>query len=94
MDFIFDSGRIYLENTGGELLAELTYEEISEGTVNIVKVFVDESLRGKGVAGKLMTQLVEMLRKDERKAYPTCSYAVKWFRENLDSHDVYIDIME
>ena len=94
MNFIMEENRIYLGGDNGEVLAEATFPTISEGVVNVNHTFVDESLRGQGIASKLMKALAESLREKGGKAYPTCSYAVKWFMDNPDYSDVYVDIME
>ncbi len=94
MDFIFDTGRIYFNQPDGTLQAELLYKDVSDTVVNITKVFVDEALRGQGLGGKILEAFAKKLREDSKQAYPTCSYAVKWFRENEEYSDVYVDLME
>ncbi len=63
----------------GTMLAEVTFPEETEGTVQINHTFVDESLRGQGIAGMLLEQTARELKETHRKAHPTCSYAVGWF---------------
>lgn len=94
MNFIIEENRIYLGGENGVTLAEVTFPAISEGVVNVNHTFVDESQRGQGIASKLMKTLAESLREKGKKAYPTCSYAVKWFMDNPEYSDVYVDIME
>ena len=50
--------------------------------------YVDESLRGQGVAGKLMTALAQNLRESNRKAIATCPYAMDWFEKHPEYEDV------
>ena len=52
--------------------------------------FVDSSLRGMGMAGKLMEAAARQIRKEGKKAVLSCSYAIKWF----DSHEEYKDILK
>ncbi len=82
MEFKKEAGRIYLENEKGEMIAEVTFPSISETVVNINHTFVDNSLRGQGIAGKLMEEVVKELRASGKAAVPTCSYAVMWFEKN------------
>lgn len=82
MEFKKESNRIYLENEKGEMIAEVTFPRISESVVNINHTFVDGSLRGQGIAAKLMEEVVKELNASNRKAVPTCSYAVMWFERN------------
>lgn len=82
MDFIIESNRIFLNNETGKLLAEVTFTNITAQIVELNHTFVDESLRGQGVAGELMEMAVSKIRQDGKKVNPTCSYAVKWFEKN------------
>lgn len=84
MNFITEKNRIYLNNDTGSLIAEVTFPDRGDGVVEINHTFVDESLRGQGVAGKLLELAAEKIRADGKKAIPTCSYAVKWFEKNPD----------
>ena len=82
MDFTYYPNRIALLDGGGRAIAEITFPDIDEDTVDINHTFVDESLRGQGMAGKLMEAAVNRIQSQGKKAVPTCSYAVKWF-ENI-----------
>ncbi|MBW7573297.1 N-acetyltransferase [Caproiciproducens sp. AGMB10547] len=88
LELIYEKNRIYAENESHQVIAEVTFPDMDEQTVNIDHTFVDDSLRGQGVAGKLMEASASLLREQKRKAVLTCSYAVKWF----DSHPEYCDI--
>ena len=89
MDFKHEKNRIYLENEDGNCIAEVTFPEMSGDKVNVNHTYVDRSLRGQGVADKLMTALALDLRKSNKKATATCSYAVDWFEKHPDFEDVY-----
>ena len=89
MAFVKENNRItYVQN--GEMLAEITFPAFGEdgNVVNIDHTFVNDLLRGQGVAGTLMEQTVELLRQDGRKAVATCSYAKKWFEKHPEAKDV------
>ncbi|MDF2677506.1 MAG: family acetyltransferase [Bacillota bacterium] len=90
MEFKKESERIYIENEIGKTIAEITFPHISDDVVNIDHTFVDQSLRGQGVAGKLMLAVTEHLRNNNQKAKATCSYAVDWFDEHNEYDDIYI----
>lgn len=75
MDFIKENGRIYSINEQGKIVAEITYEELGQGTFNINHTFVDESLRGQGIAQKLVEMAIEDIKKKNGKVQATCSYA-------------------
>ena len=71
MELNFEDNRIYLQKENGDLLAEITFPNISDKFVNINHTFLDNSMRGQGVAGELMISAAEMLRKENKKAYLT-----------------------
>lgn len=91
MNFINETNRIYAKDESGKVIAEVTFPNISDQTVDINHTFVDDSLRGQGVAGDLLEAAASMLRQQHKKAYPTCSYAVKWFEKHIEYADIYTD---
>ncbi|MBP3256285.1 MAG: N-acetyltransferase [Clostridia bacterium] len=83
MKFQIEEGRIYIEKEE-KLLAEIEYEKIGENEYNIYHTFVDESLRGQGIASKLVEMAVNEINKKNGKVSATCSYANAWLeRHNL-----------
>lgn len=82
MDFTHNKNQIALFSETGDLLAEITFPNIDETTVDVNHTFVDSSLRGQGIAGKLMQELVSDLEANSLKAVPTCSYAQGWFEKH------------
>ncbi len=84
MDFTRNENQIALFSETGSLLAEVTfpYTDETQSTVEVDHTFVDTSLRGQGIAGKLMSELADELEKRDLKAVPTCSYAVSWFEKH------------
>ena len=88
MNFIHEVGRIYAKSPEGNVIAEVTFPAVGDTLVNINHTFVDDSLRGKGVAGELMKAVVEELRQKKKKALLTCGYAKVWFERNTNNDDV------
>ena len=88
MEFQSAPGRLWAENEEGKLIAEITFPEERPGVANINHTFVDGSLRGQGVAGRLVQEAVDQLRSREMKAIATCAYAVKWFESHPDQRDL------
>ena len=68
--------------------AEITFEQISEDTLSVNHTFVDESLRGQGIAEKLLDAVADHARSGHKKLSATCSYA----RKKLDGSEKYRDI--
>ncbi len=90
MDFIQEANKIYLNDDNNHMIAVVTFPKSPEGFVTLDHTFVDPSLRGQGVAGKLMEAAVAYFRSNDLKVKPTCSYAVKWFMEHPECEDVLV----
>ena len=82
MEFIKEKGKIYSRDLNGKIVAEIDFEEIEEGVYDIYHTFVDESLRGKGVASLLVQEAVMEIQSKNGKIKASCSYAKKW----LENH--------
>ena len=89
MVFQHERERIFAQDESGKLIAEVTFP-ITGTTATIDHTFVDDSLRGQGVANLLLTEAVAQIRTGGLKVVPTCSYAVKWFSEHPDHADLLI----
>ena len=79
--FLTEQDRIYMEDAQGRLVAEITFPETSPGVYTIDHTFVDDSLRGPGIAAKLVRSAVDEIRHRGGEVQATCSYAVKWLSE-------------
>lgn len=82
MDFQKEEGRIFQTDDSGRVIAEVTFPETSPGTYTIDHTFVDGSLRGQGMAGKLVQAAVDEITSKGGDVQATCSYAVKWLKEH------------
>ena len=82
MEFVHNANQIAVFAEDGRTIAEVTFPEVEEGVVNVDHTYVSGELRGQGVAGKLMGELVKDLEETGRKAVLTCSYAVDWFERH------------
>ena len=89
MEFIYEKSRIFMKDADGTVIAEITFP-ITDGVATIDHTFVDGSLRGQGVAGKLVTATANAIRACGLKAMPTCSYAAKWFADRPEQQDILI----
>lgn len=88
MNFVHEANQIVLYNDEKQMIAEVTFPRIDDNTVNINHTFVDDSLRGQGVASKLMEAAAIHIRKDGKKAVLTCSYAINWFKKHEEFKDI------
>lgn len=82
MNFIRHSNQIALYDDNQQLLADVTFPDIDSDTINLNHTYVADTLRGQGVAGKLMEEVVQVMTEQNKKAVLTCSYAVKWFKNH------------
>ena len=88
MDFQKQEGRIFALGTNGELLAEGTFPTGPDGIADINHTFVDESLRGQGVANQLLQAAAQELRAQGRKTKTSCWYAAQWFAKHPQEQDL------
>ena len=88
MEFIHNNNQIAVYTPDYLVVAEVTFPDIDENTVNVNHTFVDDALRGQGVAGKLMEELVKELKESGKKAVLTCSYAIKRFEKHPEYDDL------
>ena len=88
MEFRHVHGRIWMESAKGELLAEVLFPVVESGIVEITHTFVDDSLRGQGVAAGLIREAAEQLRREHKRAKLSCSYAVAWFWRHTEYADI------
>lgn len=88
MDFICRKNQIALYDAEQKLIAEVNFPDVDDDTVNIDRTFVDDSLRGQGVAGKLMEAAARELRTRNKKADLTCTYAMSWFAKHPEYQDI------
>ena len=88
MEFRIEAGRIWLNDAHGKTIAEVLFPDRGDGTVEVTHTFVDDSLRGQGVAGKLMEALAAELRREGKRAVLTCSYAQSWFAKHCENADI------
>lgn len=81
MNFIKEKDRIYLKDNNGKVVAEINFEK--EGDFyNIYHTFVDESLRGQGIASMLVKEAVNYIKEKKGIVTASCSYANKWLDKN------------
>lgn len=85
MEFITEKDRIYATDASGKIIAEVTFAT-RDGVATIDHTFVDTSLRGQGVASKLVKSAIDKILADGNKVAASCSYALAW----LQRHPEYI----
>lgn len=80
MEYITYNNRIAaVEN--GEEVGEVTFPE-RDGIYIINHTFVDDRLRGQGIASELVRRAVEEIESRGGRMKATCSYAALWLARN------------
>ena len=81
-------GAFYIDGEGGRL-AELTFSAAPDGQLVILEhTEVDESLRGQGIARKLVEAAVIWAREQHIKLVPVCPFAKAVFEREPAFRDV------
>lgn len=91
MEFQYLDHQIALYDNDNKLLAEAVLPAVDEDTVEIIRTFVDDSLRGQGIAGRLMLEVAGRLRAQNKKAVLICPYAQAWFGRHPEYRDLIIN---
>jgi len=87
--FSYEKGRFFLNDAGGSMLAEVTFTEEKEDIYMIDHTFVDPSLRGQGIAGKLVYEVVKKALSEGKKIIPLCPFAKREFENKKEYHIVW-----
>ena len=82
MEFKKEENRIYIDNENGKIMAEIEFEELDKNKYNIYHTFVDESLRGQGIASKLVEAAISEIKARGGEVQATCSYAKAWLEKH------------
>ena len=83
MEFEFqtEENRIFAINGDEKVIAEVTFPEGPVGIYTIDHTLVDDSLRGQGIAAKLVEAALAEIERRGGKVQATCSYAVSYLRK-------------
>lgn len=79
---------IYIEEQG-KRIAEITFP-IVKGHPCINHTYVDDTLRGQGIASQLVERAVKELVEEKQSFYVTCDYAVLWLQKHPEYHTVWM----
>ena len=62
--------------------AELKYFMDTENVMNIMSTYVPDSLRGKGIAGKLVEECLHYAKENSFRIIPSCSYVHSYIKNH------------
>lgn len=91
MNFQYEKNRIYLESEAGELLAEIDFPVVGEGVADLNHTYVSDTLRGQGVAAKLMEAAIAVIRENGWKTGTSCGYAAGWMEKHPEEQDLLVE---
>lgn len=84
---IYQDKIVYLDDNNS-IVAEIDFPKTGVNEITITHTFVDSSLRGQGIAKKLVEEVISIARKEKYNIRATCSYAMRYFYDNII--DIYI----
>jgi predicted GNAT family acetyltransferase len=82
-----NKGAFFIEEDG-DWIAEMTYFREGQRKIVVDHTEVDKSLRGKGVAKKLVETAVKFARKNNLLIKPVCQFTKKVLESSEDYEDV------
>ncbi len=85
MEKYYLEDRILYKNEKDDLLAEIDFPMTGENEITITHTFVDDSLRGMGIAKELVESVLAHAKKNGLTVRATCSYAKHYFEKNPDA---------
>jgi len=92
MDMIHEVDKIYAIDSNGTIIAIVDFPARDAQRVDITHVFVDESLRGQGIAGKLMELAYSDIKNAGKRIVAKCPFAIAWFKKNPTYQDIVINV--
>ncbi|MGM8213188.1 GNAT family N-acetyltransferase [Virgibacillus sp. W0430] len=81
-------GKLFVGENESSPLAEITFKEKDEQALIVDHTYVSDELRGQGMAGKLVAEMVEFARSEGKKIIAECSYAKNKIEKTPEYHDV------
>lgn len=82
------NNKFYIGEDEQAPIAEITYQEKDEHTIIVDHTYVSDTLRGQGIAGKLVEVITNYAREEGLKIIPTCSYVVSKMEKTTEYHDL------
>ncbi len=82
MNYKIEHEKISIINGEGKECAAITFPETSSNVFEINHTFVDDSLRGQGIAGRLVEMAIGEIHRRGGTVTASCSYAQKWIEKH------------
>lgn len=81
-------GEFFAVNEDAQRIAEISYVWRSEHQIVANHTWVDDSIRGQGIARQLLDVLIAFAREKNLKIIATCSYVEVMFKRDITLADV------
>ena len=80
--------KFYIGEDEAAPIAEITYKQKDEHTIDVDHTYVSDELRGQGIAGKLVQVITDFAREENLKIVPTCPYVATKMEKETAYHDL------
>lgn len=80
--------KFYIGEDVKEPIAEITFNRSSGNKIVVDHTYVSDELRGQGIAGKLVDQVVSYAREQNKKIIPLCPYVKRKLEDTEEYHDI------
>jgi predicted GNAT family acetyltransferase len=84
-----DKNIFYIGADAGHVSAKITFVHQDEDKIMIKHTFVAEPLREQGIGLRLVNEVVEYARQENKKIIPKCAYV----RKVMTNNDEYSDVL-
>lgn len=78
----------YIGDSEEDSLGKITYTVSGEDFITADSTYVSDELRGQGIAKRLLNELVDWAREENKKIVPVCPYVKAQMEKNEEYHDV------
>lgn len=81
-----------LRDEQSKMIAEITFPALAsnDDVWDVNHTWVDPSLRGQGIASKLVVAVDELARAEGKKLIATCPYVITWYKRHADKADILV----
>jgi predicted GNAT family acetyltransferase len=78
----------YIGDSEENPVAIMTYVLSGENLIIVDHTYVSDELKGQGIGKLLLKELVDWVRKENKKIIPQCSYVKAQLEKNEEYHDI------
>ncbi|MGI6298453.1 MAG: GNAT family N-acetyltransferase [Saccharofermentanales bacterium] len=82
--------KFYIGDSPENVLAEIIYTPTSDNRLVIERTFVSDTLQGQGIGRKLVNEIIDLARRENKKISARCSYAHKMLLRCEDCQDLFV----